>query len=107
MDLRFCWFLLVFTMCYTLTWVAFGGMYFFGAWLRDDVAHVHDPEWKACFQNVDSFLSVLLFSLESQRTIGYGSRMVTANCPAGTMLLTVQSILGSIFRCSDGGLHVC
>ncbi|XP_070773715.1 G protein-activated inward rectifier potassium channel 3-like [Enoplosus armatus] len=95
-DLKCRWFLLVFTMCYILTWVAFGGIYFFGAWLRDDIAHVHDPQWKACFENVDSFLSALLLSIESQRTIGYGSRMVTANCPEGTVLLMIQSILGSI-----------
>ncbi|KAM3601209.1 uncharacterized protein V6R79_009262 [Siganus canaliculatus] len=95
-DLKYRWFLLVFTMCYILTWVAFGGFYFFGAWLRDDIRHVHDPLWKACFENVDSFLSALLLSLESQRTIGYGSRMVTANCPEGAVLLMIQSILGSI-----------
>ncbi|KAI4814468.1 hypothetical protein KUCAC02_003661 [Chaenocephalus aceratus] len=95
-DLKFCWFLLVFTMCYILTWVAFGAIYHFGAWLRDDIAHVNDPEWKACFQNVDTFLSALLLSIESQRTIGYGSRMVTAHCPEGAVLLMVQSILGSI-----------
>ncbi|XP_070700193.1 G protein-activated inward rectifier potassium channel 3-like [Pempheris klunzingeri] len=95
-DLKYRWFLLVFSMCYILTWVAFGGIYFFGAWLRDDIAHVHDPQWEACFANVDSFLSALLLSLESQRTIGYGSRMVTANCPEGVVLLMVQSILGSI-----------
>lgn len=95
-DLKYRWFLLVFTMCYILTWVVFGVFYFFGAWLRDDIAHVDDPQWKACFQNVDSFLSALLLSLESQRTIGYGSRMVTANCPEGTIILMVQSILGSI-----------
>ncbi|XP_042287420.1 G protein-activated inward rectifier potassium channel 3-like [Thunnus maccoyii] len=95
-DLKYRWFLLVFTMCYILTWVAFGGIYFLGAWLRDDIAHVHDQQWQACFENVDSFLSALLLSLESQRTIGYGSRMVTANCPEGVVLLMVQSILGSI-----------
>ncbi|KAG7516274.1 G protein-activated inward rectifier potassium channel 3-like [Solea senegalensis] len=95
-DLKYRWFLLVFTMGYILTWVTFGGIYFFGAWLRDDIAHVNDPLWLACFVNVDSFLSALLLSLESQRTIGYGSRMVTANCCEGTVLLMVQSILGSI-----------
>lgn len=95
-DLKFRWFLLVFSLGYILTWVAFGGIYFFGAWLRDDVAHVDDPGWKPCFERVDGFLSALLLSLESQRTIGYGSRMVTANCPEGTLLLMIQSILGSI-----------
>lgn len=95
-DLPYRWFLLVFTACYIFTWVVFGGIYFLGAWLRDDIVHVGDPEWQACFENVDSFLSALLLSLESQRTIGYGSRMVTANCPEGAVILMVQSILGSI-----------
>ena len=95
-DLQYRWFLFLFTMCYILTWVAFAAIYLLDAWLRDDVAHVHDPDRKPCFQNVDSFLSALLLSLESQRTIGYGSRMVTAQCPEGVVLLMVQSILGSI-----------
>ncbi|XP_059912360.1 G protein-activated inward rectifier potassium channel 3-like [Gadus macrocephalus] len=95
-DLQYRWFLFLFTMCYILTWVAFAAIYLLDAWLRDDVAHAHDPDRKPCFQNVDSFLSALLLSLESQRTIGYGSRMVTAHCPEGVVLLMAQSILGSI-----------
>nr|XP_057943098.1 G protein-activated inward rectifier potassium channel 3-like [Doryrhamphus excisus] len=95
-DLKCRWFLLVFTMCYILTWVAFGGIYFLGAWVRGDIKHVRDPHWQACYENVDGFLSALLLSLESQRTIGYGSRMVTAKCPEGVVLLMIQSILGCI-----------
>uniref|UniRef100_A0A3Q0SBW9 G protein-activated inward rectifier potassium channel 3 n=1 Tax=Amphilophus citrinellus TaxID=61819 RepID=A0A3Q0SBW9_AMPCI len=95
-DLKYVWFLLVFTACYILTWMSFGGIYFLGAWLRDDIAHVHDSQWQACFENVDGFLSALLLSLESQRTIGYGTRRVTANCPEGVVLLMSQSITGSI-----------
>lgn len=95
-DLKYRWFLLVFSMGYILTWVAFGGIYYFGAWLRDDIAHVDDPSWHPCYEKVDGFLSALLLSLESQRTIGYGFRMVTASCPEGPVLLMIQSILGSI-----------
>ncbi|XP_030638856.1 G protein-activated inward rectifier potassium channel 3-like [Chanos chanos] len=95
-DLKYRWFLFVFTMCYIVTWVAFAEIYLLDAWLRDDVNHVNDPQWKCCFENVDGFLSALLLSVESQRTIGYGSRMVTANCVEGVVLIMVQSILGSI-----------
>ncbi|XP_029556052.1 G protein-activated inward rectifier potassium channel 3-like [Salmo trutta] len=95
-DLKYRWFLFVFTMCYVVTWVAFAEIYFLDAWLRDDVAHVHDPQWQPCFENVDSFISALLLSVESQRTIGYGSRLVTANCMEGVVLLMAQSIIGSI-----------
>lgn len=95
-DLKYLWFLLVFTACYILTWMSFGAIYFLDAWLRDDIAHIHDSQWQACFENVDSYLAALLLSLETQRTIGYGTRRVTANCPEGVVLLMVQSITGSI-----------
>ncbi|XP_062450379.1 G protein-activated inward rectifier potassium channel 4-like [Rhea pennata] len=95
-DLKYRWFLFVFMMCYIATWVVFGIIYFFDAWIRGDINHIGDPEWKACIENVDNFLSALLFSVESQRTIGYGSRIVTANCPEGIILLMVQSIIGSM-----------
>lgn len=95
-DLKYRWFLFVFMMCYIVTWLVFGTIYFFDAWIRDDVNHIGDPEWKACIENVDNFISALLFSVESQRTIGYGSRIVTANCAEGVILLMAQSIIGSM-----------
>ncbi|XP_068096889.1 G protein-activated inward rectifier potassium channel 4-like [Hyperolius riggenbachi] len=95
-DLKYRWFIFVFMLCYVLTWVAFAIIYFVDALIRDDVNHIGDPEWKPCIDNVDSFLSALLFSVESQRTIGYGTRMVTAYCPEGVILLMAQSILGSM-----------
>ncbi|CAI5795366.1 G protein-activated inward rectifier potassium channel 4-like [Podarcis lilfordi] len=95
-DLKYRWFLFVFSMCYIITWVVFGIIYYFDAWVRDDVNHIGDPEWKACIENIDNFISALLFSVESQRTIGYGSRIVTANCSEGVILLMAQSIIGSM-----------
>ncbi|KAJ7305358.1 hypothetical protein JRQ81_011289 [Phrynocephalus forsythii] len=95
-DLKYRWFLFVFSICYIITWVVFAIIYYFDAWIRDDVNHIGDPEWKPCIENLDSFISSLLFSVESQRTIGYGSRIVTANCSEGVILLMAQSIIGSM-----------
>lgn len=95
-DLKYRWFLFVFMMCYVVTWVVFGFIYFLDAWVRGDVWHQGDPEWQACIENVDGFVSALLLSVESQRTIGYGTRMVTANCAEGVILLIAQSIVGSM-----------
>ncbi|XP_063211634.1 G protein-activated inward rectifier potassium channel 3-like isoform X2 [Chroicocephalus ridibundus] len=95
-DLKYRWFLFVFMMCYIVTWVVFGTVYFLDAWARGDTEHRGDPEWRACIQNVDGFVSALLFSVESQRTIGYGARMVTADCAEGVILLMAQSIVGSM-----------
>ncbi|XP_008935865.1 PREDICTED: LOW QUALITY PROTEIN: G protein-activated inward rectifier potassium channel 4-like, partial [Merops nubicus] len=44
-DLKYRWFLFVFMMCYIVTWVVFGTIYLFDAWVRGDVWHQGDPEW--------------------------------------------------------------
>ncbi|XP_032820458.1 G protein-activated inward rectifier potassium channel 4-like [Petromyzon marinus] len=93
-DLKYRWFLAIFTLCYLLTWLLFGLVYLLMALIRGDL----DPQegHQACFDNVDGFLGALLFSVETQRTIGYGTRSVTSQCPEGAILVMVQSILGSI-----------
>ncbi|XP_010138742.1 PREDICTED: G protein-activated inward rectifier potassium channel 4-like, partial [Buceros rhinoceros silvestris] len=47
-DLKYRWFLFVFTMCYIVTWVVFAVIYFLDAWVRGDVWHQGDPEWGGC-----------------------------------------------------------
>lgn len=70
-DLQYCWFLLVFMMCYITTWFLFAG---------------------------------LLFSVETQCTVGYGSCTASPawRCAAGHdgMHCRVHD------RCTHGGLHV-
>lgn len=95
-DLKYRWFLVVFSMCYLVTWMTFGTLYFLVAYFRNDINHVGEVNWKPCFNNVDDFISALLLSIESQRTIGYGSRMVTSNCAEGVILLIAQCIVGSM-----------
>ncbi|KAM6234821.1 G protein-activated inward rectifier potassium channel 4-like [Spheniscus humboldti] len=104
-DLKYRWFLFVFMMCCIVTWVVFSTIYFFNsrsrcppAWVGGDIRHRGDPEWRACIKNVDGFISALLFSVQSLRTIGYGSQMVTANCTEGIILLLARSIVGSMIN---------
>ena len=47
-----------------------------------------------CVKEVHNFLSALLFSIETQHTIGYGSRYITTECLGGVLVLTLQSSLG-------------
>ncbi|XP_018427199.1 PREDICTED: G protein-activated inward rectifier potassium channel 3-like [Nanorana parkeri] len=95
-DLKYRWFLFLFMMCYIVTWLIFATIYYLDAFWRHDLLHFENDDWNPCFQNVNNFLSALLFSVETQRTIGYGSRMVTANCQEGVYLIMAQSIVGSM-----------
>ncbi|CBY12329.1 unnamed protein product, partial [Oikopleura dioica] len=51
---------------------------------------------EVCVYGIDSFTAAFLYSIETQVTIGYGTRVITDKCPEAILLLIVQSILGSI-----------
>lgn len=55
-------------------------------------------EREKCVQDVHNFLSALLFSIETQHTIGYGSRYITTECMGGILVLTLQSSLGYLLQ---------
>ncbi|CAN9514351.1 unnamed protein product [Ophioblennius macclurei] len=103
-DLQYRWFLFVFMMCYITTWFLFAGLYFANAYARGDLERerpLGDPSESRhrqgpCYLGVDGFISALLFSVETQRTIGYGSRTVSPACREGVLLVMVQCIVGSM-----------
>lgn len=45
---------------------------------------------------MDDWVTAFLFSIETEQTIGYGSRAITAKCPEGAILLQIQSLVGLI-----------
>jgi GH18 family chitinase len=55
-------------------------------------------EQEKCVQDVHNFLSALLFSIETQQSIGYGSRYITTECMGGILVLTLQSSLGYLLQ---------
>ncbi|KAM9352920.1 G protein-activated inward rectifier potassium channel 3 [Symphorus nematophorus] len=103
-DLQYRWFLFVFMMCYITTWFLFAGLYFSNAFYRGDLRQerpLGTPEdriieHRPCYLGVDGLISALLFSVETQRTIGYGSRTVSPLCHEGVLLVMMQCIVGSM-----------
>ncbi|XP_063058210.1 G protein-activated inward rectifier potassium channel 3-like [Engraulis encrasicolus] len=110
-DLPLRWFLVAFSTAYLSTWLAFALLYYLAARQHGDLPHTygidgHDSDTThtphatrpshACFENMDGFLAALLMSVETQRTIGYGSRQVSSQCLQGAVLIMLQSILGSM-----------
>lgn len=86
-DSKWRWITLVYTAMYCGSWVGFGFLWWLITYFRGG---------NVCVDNVDSFTSAFLFSLETQTTIGYGGRQITPNCPEAVVLLNVQSLIGFI-----------
>ncbi|XP_072012790.1 G protein-activated inward rectifier potassium channel 4 isoform X3 [Engystomops pustulosus] len=95
-DLKWHFSLLIFTLAYTITWLFFGLIWWFIAYIRGDLEHIGDKSWVPCVENLNGFVSAFLFSIETETTIGYGYRVITEKCPEGIVLLLIQAILGSI-----------
>lgn len=63
-----------------------------------DAAQTYARQGEKCVQDVHNFLSALLFSIETQHTIGYGSRYITTECMGGILVLTFQCSLGYLLQ---------
>lgn len=86
-DSKWRWICCIYITMYSGSWLIFGLLWWLITYFRGD---------NFCVDNVDSFTSAFLFSLETQTTIGYGGRQITPKCPEAVLLLNAQSLIGFI-----------
>ncbi|TSZ26377.1 Inward rectifier potassium channel 16 [Bagarius yarrelli] len=84
---------LTFALSYILSWLFFGILFWIIALIHGDIG---DTNNEPCIYDVRSFTAAFLFSLETQTTIGYGSRGMSENCMLAIITVTIQDII-SIF----------
>lgn len=94
-DLKWSYHVIIFIATYILSWLGFGFLWWIIAFFRDDLGKDVTSE-EVCVTGVNSFLSAFLYSIETQVTIGYGTRVITEKCPEAIILLLTQSLIGSI-----------
>ncbi len=63
-----------------------------------------DSGWVPCIWEIDGFAAAFLFSLETQHTIGYGSRQTTTECTEAMIVMSTQSIIGCLIQAFMVGL---
>uniref|UniRef100_A0A4W3ISQ4 ATP-sensitive inward rectifier potassium channel 11-like n=1 Tax=Callorhinchus milii TaxID=7868 RepID=A0A4W3ISQ4_CALMI len=101
-DLKWHYTLVIFTMSFLCSWLLFAMSWWLIAFAHGDL----DPGGGSpglapappCVTSIHSFASAFLFSIEVQVTIGFGSRMVTEECPLAVTVLIVQNISGLIIN---------
>lgn len=81
---------IVFTASYMLSWLLFGGIWITVAKYE---GHYNND---TCLKDVTDFSASLLFSIETQVTIGYGNTYITNDCIGGLIVLIVQCIVGLV-----------
>jgi len=100
LDTQWRYTFLLFVVCFCSSWLLFGCFWWLIAVIRGDNP---DKGENNCVAEVYDFPTSLLFSIETQHTIGYGVRSMTVNCPEAVVLLMIQSLFGVIIQCVLAG----
>ncbi|XP_015791199.1 G protein-activated inward rectifier potassium channel 3-like [Tetranychus urticae] len=106
-DIQWRWNLLVFSMGFLLSWLGFAVVWYLIAYAHGDIdgspssssSSPSSTDKPKCVNGVDSFSTAFLFSIETQHTIGYGSRYTNEECPEAIFVMCVQSITGVMIQC--------
>lgn len=88
---NFPWYVIgiLFVCTYVISWIVFGGIWTMVAGFEGDFNGT-------CLKDVDDFAAALLFSIETQVTIGYGNTYITNDCTAGLFVLIFQCVIGLV-----------
>ncbi|XP_045497048.1 G protein-activated inward rectifier potassium channel 3 isoform X3 [Colias croceus] len=95
-DAQWRWTLLVFALSFILSWLLFALIWWLIIFTHGDLnppTNSSEP-LVPCLNNVNSFTGCFLFSVETQHTIGYGSRTTNEECPEAIFVMCLQSIVG-------------
>lgn len=101
-DAQWRWTLLVFSMNFLLSWLGFALIWWLIAYSHGDLdPHNYNSSnytFTPCVEDIRSFTSCFLFSVETQHTIGYGSKHTTDECPEAIFVMCIQSMTGVILQ---------
>ncbi|KAK7111486.1 G protein-activated inward rectifier potassium channel 3-like isoform X2 [Littorina saxatilis] len=103
-DIKWRYNLMLFAMAFIVSWLIFALIWWLVCFSHGDLDHIGEDNWKPCVIEIHSFTSALLFSIETQHTIGYGSRHTTEECPEAIVLMMFQSCFGVICQALMTGI---
>ncbi|XP_046754066.1 uncharacterized protein LOC124416780 isoform X1 [Diprion similis] len=101
-DAQWRWTLLVFALNFLLSWLGFALVWWLIVYTHGDLDHVdgQNPNvtFTPCVNDIHGFTSCFLFSVETQHTIGYGSKHTTEECPEAIFVMCIQSMTGVMIQ---------
>jgi len=111
-DIRWRYTFLLFTAAFFLSWLAFACIWhlsFIAQGIKVELNTKNETvpakdSITDCVSEIKGFTSTFLFSVETQHTIGYGTRGSTSECWHTVILQCIQSIVGVIIQASMAGI---
>ena len=104
LDIKWRFVLSIFTLSFFLSWFGFAVLWWIIIYVRSDFEPENLPgnqsknDYIPCVLGMHNFASVFLFSVETQHTIGYGTRQTTERCPEAIFMQSIQSVVGVMIQ---------
>lgn len=96
-DLKWRYNILVFGLGFFISWSFFAFMWYMISYMHGDMnSQVQNKT--VCISGINGITGAILFSIETQQTIGYGVRFTTENCPEAILVMMVQSAVGVMIQ---------
>ncbi|KAK3781078.1 hypothetical protein RRG08_010088 [Elysia crispata] len=93
-DLEWRYALAILFNVFLVTFMFFAVFWWLMAHNNGDFDNLHNPDHEFCLLGVKSFPGAILFSIETQTTIGYGMAYPNADCGGTLPLMYLQVVLG-------------
>ena len=101
LDIKWRWHVAIFLLSFAISWFFFAAIWYLIAYIHNDIDYKlpdgsfnNSNDKVRCVSGVHDFTSALLYSIETQHTIGYGHRHITEECPFAIVFLMIQSCVG-------------
>ncbi|XP_023680405.2 ATP-sensitive inward rectifier potassium channel 1-like isoform X1 [Paramormyrops kingsleyae] len=99
-EIRWRYVIFNYVISFTGTWFGFALIWYWIGKNNGDLLQQNPPlNHTPCVRNVYGLTTAFLYSLETQTTIGYGSRYITGVCPSSVALIIIQTLMGTMLNC--------
>ena len=99
-DLKWRYNIIVFLLGFFISWTFFAIAWYLISYIHGDLeANIAStPNRTSCISGIHGFAGAILFSIETQQTIGYGVRYTTEKCPEAIFVMMIQSSVGVMIQ---------
>ncbi|KAL8564968.1 hypothetical protein ACOMHN_019870 [Nucella lapillus] len=98
LDAQWRYVILVFFGGFLVCYMSFGMVYYLAAWLHGDFENLNNPNFAPCIENLEGVWDAILFSIETQSTIGYGIIYAHPECGSTLPFIYMQVVAGFLFE---------
>lgn len=99
-DLKWRYNIIVFLLGFFVSWMFFALAWYLISYLHGDLdpLTLASSNHTSCISGIHGFAGAILFSIETQQTIGYGVRYTTEKCPEAIFVMMIQSSVGVMIQ---------